>query len=139
MNNEKGLTLIELLAVIVILGIVAAIAVPAIGNVINNSKDKALLADASNILAGAKIAMVDGACNVDTVGEPNAAETCSENELKPFVEGITEGSYYAFKADTGWEVQYSELVNIKDKKDIYTAVKTDALITEEVLNEALKK
>ena len=62
LNNEKGLTLIELLAVIVILAIIAAIAVPAIGKVIANSQDKAILADASNILAGAKIAVVDGAC-----------------------------------------------------------------------------
>ena len=31
LNNEKGLTLVELLAVIVILGIIAAIAMPSIG------------------------------------------------------------------------------------------------------------
>lgn len=35
-KNEKGLTLVELLAVIVILAIVAAIAIPAISNVIDN-------------------------------------------------------------------------------------------------------
>lgn len=40
-RNKKGLTLIELLAVIVILGIIAAIAVPAIGSVIANSRTKA--------------------------------------------------------------------------------------------------
>ena len=67
-KNEKGLTLIELLAVIVILAIIAAIAVPAIGNVINNSKDKAILAEASNILAGAKIAAVDGLVREDATG-----------------------------------------------------------------------
>ena len=33
LKNEKGLTLIELLAVIVILGIIAAIAVPSIGGI----------------------------------------------------------------------------------------------------------
>ncbi|CAH1196629.1 hypothetical protein PAECIP111891_00914 [Paenibacillus allorhizoplanae] len=38
LKNQKGLTLVELLAVIVILGVVAAIAVPAIGGIINNSK-----------------------------------------------------------------------------------------------------
>lgn len=37
-KNQKGLTLVELLAVIVILGIVAAIAVPAISGVISNAK-----------------------------------------------------------------------------------------------------
>lgn len=40
-RNQKGLTLIELLAVLVIVGIIAAIAIPAIGNTINNSKIKA--------------------------------------------------------------------------------------------------
>lgn len=38
LRNEKGLTLIELLAVVVILGIIAAIAVPSIGKIIDNSK-----------------------------------------------------------------------------------------------------
>ena len=38
LTNQKGLTLIELLAVIVILGIIAAIAIPSIGNIIQNSK-----------------------------------------------------------------------------------------------------
>lgn len=37
-KNEKGITLVELLAVIVILGIIAAIAVPAIGGMISKSR-----------------------------------------------------------------------------------------------------
>lgn len=54
-KNEKGLTLIELLAVIVILAIVAAIAIPAIGNIIDSSRVKAAKADAANILSAANI------------------------------------------------------------------------------------
>ena len=38
LKNEKGLTLVELLAVIVILGIIAAIAIPSIGNIIENTR-----------------------------------------------------------------------------------------------------
>jgi type IV pilus assembly protein PilA len=38
LKNQAGLTLVELLAVIVILGVIAAIAVPAIGGVIASSK-----------------------------------------------------------------------------------------------------
>lgn len=55
MKNEKGLTLVELLAVIVILGIIAAIAVPSIGNIIENSRIKAVKADALNVLSAANI------------------------------------------------------------------------------------
>jgi type IV pilus assembly protein PilA len=46
-KNQKGMTLIELLAVIVILGVIAAIAVPAIGSTVTNSKEKA---DAQTVL-----------------------------------------------------------------------------------------
>lgn len=53
--NQKGLTLIELLAVIVILAIIAAIAVPAIGNIIDNSRYNAVKADAINTLSAANI------------------------------------------------------------------------------------
>ena len=55
LKNEKGLTLIELLAVIVILAIVAAIAIPAIGNIIQNSSQKAVIADAQNVLAAGNL------------------------------------------------------------------------------------
>jgi type IV pilus assembly protein PilA len=40
-KNQKGLTLIELLAVIVILGVISAIAVPAISGIISSTKTKA--------------------------------------------------------------------------------------------------
>lgn len=56
LKNEKGLTLIELLAVVVILGIIAAIAVPAIGKIIDDSREKAVVSDALQIINAAKIA-----------------------------------------------------------------------------------
>ena len=58
-KNEKGLSLVELLAVIVILGIIAAIAVPSIGNIIANSEAKAEIADATQILNAATIYFTD--------------------------------------------------------------------------------
>lgn len=45
LKDQKGLTLIELLAVIVIIAIIAAIAIPAIGNIIENSRNGAVKAD----------------------------------------------------------------------------------------------
>lgn len=53
--NQKGLTLIELLAIIVILGIIAAIAVPAVGNIIDNSRKDAHIANALSLISAAKL------------------------------------------------------------------------------------
>ncbi|QBP40767.1 prepilin-type N-terminal cleavage/methylation domain-containing protein [Paenisporosarcina antarctica] len=55
LKDQKGLTLIELLAVIVILAIIAAIAVPAISGIIQNSRVGAIKADAINIINAASL------------------------------------------------------------------------------------
>ncbi|WP_035186484.1 prepilin-type N-terminal cleavage/methylation domain-containing protein [Alteribacter aurantiacus] len=55
LRNEKGLTLVELLAVIVILGIIAAIAIPAIGGIIDNSKKDAHIANAETVANAARL------------------------------------------------------------------------------------
>ncbi|MEK3954137.1 type II secretion system protein [Psychrobacillus sp. FSL K6-1464] len=140
-KNEKGLTLIELLAVIVILAIVAAIATPAIGNIIANSRDKAILADASTILSGAKLAVADGACTEiktaagsDKVGDYK----CTTDQLKPYVDGITLTTNDAVTKTvdtitTGtspvttkgiWTVKYANLVNIKNTSKFTVAAAT---------------
>jgi type IV pilus assembly protein PilA len=59
LKDQRGLTLIELLAVVVILGIIAAIAVPAIGNIIEKQKLKAHQANAIMILDAAKLYWLD--------------------------------------------------------------------------------
>ena len=141
LKNEKGLTLIELLAVIVILAIVAAIAVPAIGNIIDNSRDKAILADASNILAGAKLAVIDGACD----SSDKTKITCDNDVLENVVEGIEiDGDDKVVKtAATGeWEVTYSKLAEIKNTEKF--TVGTDFVppaqtIDETSLNKAMNQ
>lgn len=59
-KNEKGLTLVELLAVVVIIAIVGAIAFILIGNVISNSKKDAHIANAQQIIAATKLAESSG-------------------------------------------------------------------------------
>ncbi|WP_233204487.1 prepilin-type N-terminal cleavage/methylation domain-containing protein [Sporosarcina sp. P17b] len=59
LKSQRGLTLFELLAVIVILGIIAAIAVPAIGKVVENSRIKATKGEAMVMLEAAQLYFIE--------------------------------------------------------------------------------
>lgn len=54
-KDQRGLTLVELLAVVVILAIVALIAFVSIGNVIENSRKDAHIANAQQVIAAAEL------------------------------------------------------------------------------------
>lgn len=137
LKNEKGMTLIELLAVIVIIAIIALIAVPAIGNIINNSKDKAILSDASTIISGAKIAIADGACTSSTDNSNKTTISCDKGALENYVEKadlpasatysvtkqeVTEGTAPNTTTRVDYVVSYSKFSELK--KSDYSAVKT---------------
>lgn len=59
-NKEDGFTLVELLGVIVILGIILAIAIPAIGNIVDNAKNNTAAAQEELVIDAAKMYVLDG-------------------------------------------------------------------------------
>lgn len=59
-KDERGMTLVELLAVVVILAIVGSIAFVAIGNVIDNSKKDAHIANAQQVISAAELYLTSG-------------------------------------------------------------------------------
>jgi len=95
LKNEKGLTLVELLAVIVILGIIAAIAVPSIGGILDNTKVKAAHADAQNVLAAASLYFAD---NTGTTGTDASSVTLSVLKTDGYIE--SEGTFLTSSAVT---------------------------------------
>lgn len=146
LKNQRGLTLIELLAVIVILAIIAAIAAVAIGNVINNSKDKAILSDAISIIDGAKIAVMDDEFKVKPDG--TLAITGDElKKLKPYLDlsdekfqGLTAVNVTGGKTgESVYEVTYTPLQEIRnDKYKPNSTVTTDGKAKQPEILKALE-
>ncbi|WP_299738781.1 type II secretion system protein [Rossellomorea sp. y25] len=121
LKNERGLTLVELLAVIVILGIIAAIAVPSIGSIINKSKDDAVVAEAIQIISAAKLAHA------------------SDSEAKSWDE-VSLSSYLSNVDDAEFDVVYENNV-YKIKGHPAQSIVTGAVateLTEKELTEAAK-
>lgn len=66
LRNKRGVTLVELLAVIIILGIIAAIAVPTIGKLVENSRANAAAASGTNTVSSLALYATDNLSATDT-------------------------------------------------------------------------
>ncbi|GKU81440.1 type II secretion system protein [Niallia sp. NCCP-28] len=110
--NNKGLTLVELLAVIVLIGIIAAIAIPSVLKIIHDMRDRAFIANAWNMKEAA-----DYYIKQETTSGNGAKETITYLEL---VEGGFLSSFH--DPDTDEELQPSNKSYVVIQNNIATAV-----------------
>jgi type IV pilus assembly protein PilA len=96
-NNTKGFTLVEIMIVVVIIGLLAAMAIPAFQMVRRNSQDKAVLNNARQLSAGADQYYLENGVSCvslsDLLGPTSYVKALNSvaNEAYPtgFTQGIT--------------------------------------------------
>ena len=105
-NKEDGFTLVELLGVIVILGLIVALAIPAIGNVVSKARVDTAAAQKELVIDAAQMYVIDG------------------NELKQNKITSTELIAAGYLEDKKDLSGYTVTVTKEGKKEKYTADKT---------------
>ncbi|NBI28000.1 type II secretion system protein [Chengkuizengella marina] len=88
-KQEKGLTLVELLAVIVVLGIIAAIAVPSINGIINDTEVQAREAVAIQLYEAARLSVTISNTDVSN-NEDDVVITLSDLDDSGFLSGVVD-------------------------------------------------
>lgn len=108
MNKEEGFTLVELLAVIVILGIILAIAIPSIGGVIDRARGGANDAEQELIVDAARLYFTTEQPTDNTV-TVEALETAGYLEERGTSDGIQSGTVTRTQASGGsYSYEFSE-------------------------------
>ncbi|RPF50561.1 prepilin-type N-terminal cleavage/methylation domain-containing protein [Aquisalibacillus elongatus] len=125
LKKQKGVTLIELLAVIIILGIIALIAVPAIAGIISDSKADSIKSSAINYINAAEMYEVTEGIDSDgvTLEELRDEDYVDDNEGVAWSDGakviLDSGEY---KIDGSGQIDRVQVVlgnaTIKDINDV---------------------
>jgi len=96
LKNSKGFTLVEIMIVVVIIGLLAAMAIPAFQKVRTNSQDKAVLNNARQISAGAdQYYLENGVSTVtlsDLLGPTSYVKALNSVAHETYPQGFSQGT-----------------------------------------------
>lgn len=131
MKNKKGFTLVELLAVIVVLAIVMSLAVVAITGVLDNARKATFVADAKSFLDGARGLVNASEMNsmLSVVADTEAAPTCSNGKGEVKIIPLCNIPLQSGGTKSPYNMNYEKGVASNSCTAISKLAKTDATTT----------
>lgn len=109
-KNRKGYTLTELIVVVAILGILAAVATPMVLNQVQSARDNTDAANAKSISNAYKIAMTTG--NGTAPADASGAIDLIDNHLNPVPTPQQDTTYFNLNINTGEVAVSGAAINV---------------------------
>ena len=98
MRNNKGFTLVEILAMLVVLGILMAVAIPNISGILNNNRKNGYKSDATRMVDTAKMKVAKGNVKKPAKNKCVVLALTYLNDSEDIVKGPNGGLYLEYES-----------------------------------------